>query len=107
MAAGALAEDLGDVTVQASRVEVAQVGRTSSGLPIVELTVSHVVRYADLDLATSAGMAELQDRLERAARHGCSEISFANPLAQPGDSLCARQAAEEAMVRVRAMVAAN
>ena len=107
VAGGALAQEIDDVTVQASRVERSQVGYSSSGLPILALSVTHAVAYSDLDLTTTAGMAELQDRIHEAARHGCREIDMTYRLAQPSDWLCARLAARETLARIRELVAAN
>lgn len=107
VAGAAFAQEMGDVTVQASRVERLEVARTSSGLPVLALSVTHYVPYTDLDLATSAGMAELESRVHRAARHGCREIDMSYRDARPSDSICARVATQEAMARIRALVAAN
>lgn len=104
VAGGALAQEIGDVTVQASRVEQVKIARTSSGLPILALSVTHYVPYTDLDLTTSAGMAELQSRVHQAALHGCREIDLAHRNAQPSDAVCARLATEEAMARIRTLL---
>jgi UrcA family protein len=104
---GALAQDADDVTVQASRIEKADFGRTSSGMPVLSLSVSHEVSYSDLDLATTEGVAELQSRIREAARHGCREIDLSYRFTQPNDWLCTRLATKEAMDQVRELVAAN
>lgn len=104
VAGGALAQEIGDVTVQASHVERVKIARTSSGLPILELSVTHYVPYTDLDLTTSAGMAELQSRINQAALHGCREIDLAHRNAQPSDAVCARMATQETMAKIHAML---
>lgn len=104
---GALAQDLGDVTVQASNVERSEIGKSSSRIPLLALSVTHVISAADLDLRTSEGMSKLQDRVEEAAEHGCREISMAYRNAKPNDQTCARQATSETMARVRELLAAG
>jgi UrcA family protein len=104
---GAVAQDFADVTVQASRIEKSQTGKSSSGIPLLAVSVTHVVSAADLDLRTSQGMATLQDRVEQAAEHGCSEISMVYRDAKPDNRTCTRQATSETMARVRALLAAN
>jgi len=107
VAGGSLAQELGDVTVQASRVEKMEIARTSSGLPVLALSVTHYVPYTDLDLATSAGMAELESRVNQAALHGCREIDLAYRNAEPSNATCAKLATRETMAKIRELVATN
>jgi UrcA family protein len=107
LSGGALAQQIEGITVQASRVEKMEVGRTSSGLPVWVLSVDHVVSYADLDLTTAEGMATLKSRIREAARHGCREIGMDEPTAQPEDWVCTKLATKEAMDKVNALVAAR
>lgn len=102
-----LAQETDEVMVQASGVEMAEAGRTASGLPVWTLSVTHEVSFADLDLASTAGMAELKSRVREAAWHGCHEIGLAYRFAQPSDWNCARLATKDAMTRVQELVAAN
>lgn len=104
---GGVAQDLGDVTVQASQIDKILVGKSWSGIPVYELSVTHAVSAADLDLRTSEGMVTLQDRVEKAAKHGCHEIGMVYRDARPDEQTCARQATSEAMGRVRELLAAG
>jgi UrcA family protein len=107
LSGGALAQEAEGVTVQASRVDVTELGRTSSGVPVLSLSVTHQVSLADLDLGTTGAMAEVESRVREAAWHGCREIDMAHQSAQPSDWQCARLATEDAMARIRELVAAN
>ena len=103
---GALAQESQDVTIEASRIERVQV-RTSSIVPVHELSVAQRVNCGDLDLTTSSGMARLEMRVRDAAKKSCEVISQAYPLAKPGDRRCAALATREAMDDVRELIAAN
>lgn len=107
ISSGALAQEIGDVTVQASRIEKSQIGRSSSGIPLLAVSVTHVVSAADLDLQTSDGMSELQARVQMAAELGCRDISLVYRDAKPDDRTCARLATSETMARVRELITAN
>ena len=103
----AIAQSVEEVTIQAKRgLSTNVVGRTSSGIPLADIAVSHEVSIAGLDLASNAGAAELAKRVGDAARAACREIGRRYPDAAPGDAECARAAADEAMVKVRKLVAA-
>lgn len=94
------------VTVQATRLVPKVVARSSSGIPIEEISLSYGVRAADLDLATSAGANELTRRVNEAAETACKEIGRDYPEATPSDRECAKVAADGAMVKVRSLIAA-
>ena len=102
----AVAEDMGEVTVQASRVVSKFVGKTSSGVPIEDVSLSYGVRAKDLDLSTHAGAMELQKRVTDAASAACKELSRQYPGSTPSDADCVKAATAKAMVRVDELVAA-
>ena len=104
---GALAQDIEGITVQASRVQAMEAGYTSSGLPVLSVWVDHQVPYADLDLTTTEGMAQLKSRVREAALHGCREIDQSYRFTQPNDRVCASLATNETMAKVNELVAAN
>jgi UrcA family protein len=101
-----VADDMGEVTVQASRVVSKTVGRTSTGIPIVDVSLSYGVSAKDLDLASHAGAMELQKRVADAARAACKELSRQYPDSTPNDADCEKTATAKAMVRVNEMLAA-
>jgi UrcA family protein len=101
-----IAQDMGEVTVQASRVVSKSVGKTASGVPIVDVSLSYGVSTQGLDLASHAGALELQKRVTDAAQAACKELARQYPVATPQDNDCAKAAAAKAMVQVNAMLAA-
>jgi UrcA family protein len=103
----AMAQSVDEVTIQAKRGVAAKVvGRTSSGIPVADLSLSYDVSAAGLDLASNAGAAEFAKRVNAAALAACRQIGREYPDATPGDEECARAAASEAMVKVRTLAAA-
>ena len=106
---GAVAQTMEQVTVQATRnVNTKVVGKTSSGVPIKEVSLSYGVSTAGLDLATVAGAEELDQRINDAALAACQEVGRQYPKSTPGDAECAQAAAKKAMVTAHELVhAAN
>jgi UrcA family protein len=100
------AEDMGEVTVQASRVVKETVGRTASGVPIVDISLSYGVSAKDLDLASYAGATELKKRVADAAKAACKELGRQYPDSTPNDNDCTKTATDKAMVKVNEMIAA-
>ena len=104
---GALAQDIEGITVQASRVEATETGYTSTGLPVLSVWVEHQVPYADLDLTSTEGMAQLKSRVRDAALHGCREIDQSYRFTQPNNRICTRLATKETIAKINELVAAN
>ena len=91
--------------MQATRtVNAKLVGKTPSGIPIQDVSLSYGVSAADLDLAPAAGAEELEKRVNDAALAACKEVGRQYPLATPSDAECAKAAAKEAMVKARELV---
>jgi len=106
IASDARAQQIEGVDVEASRIVKEQVGTAVNLAPIYSISLSYRVSYADLDLGTTAGAAALEKRVQTAAAAACKEVRRVYPEADPGDSACAKQAVDEAMVSVREVVAA-
>jgi UrcA family protein len=106
IASGARAEQIEGVDVAASRIVKEQVGTAMNLAPIYSISLSYRVSYSDLDLSTKAGAAALEKRVQAAAATACKEVRRVYPEAEPGGSACAKQAVDEAMVKVREVVAA-
>jgi len=103
----AIAQNVDEINVQGKRVlNTKTVGRTSSGIPVMEVSVSYAVSAAGVDPASSAGAAELAQRVDVAAGAACKEISRQYPDATPSDAECGTEAAGKAMVKVRELAAA-
>jgi len=107
----AVAQGVPEVKVQATRVissaiTAKTVGRTSSGIPIKDITLSYGVTAEGLDLSTNTGAMAFEQRVKDAAEQACKDISKQYPDATPSDAACAKAAADQAMVRVHELVAA-
>jgi UrcA family protein len=95
------------ITIQGRPVQVTTVGRSYTGIPIVNYSFQRSVSYANLDLSTSAGAAELKKRVRETAREGCETLSAADPLDAPDDDgTCVRDATAGAMKQVSTAIAA-
>jgi len=90
-------EQLSEITVHAKRLMSSQVvGRTSSGVPIVNISLSYGVSLKDLDVLSPSGMQAAEKRIDDAALSACQEIGRQYPDATPDDKACAKVAAKTA-----------
>jgi len=103
---GVIAQEMGEVTVQASRVVKKTIGTTASGIPIQDISLSYGVSTAGIDLSTSAGAASLQKRVGDAAKAACKELGRQYPDSQTSDADCVKNATDKAMVKADALIAA-
>ena len=101
----AIAQDTGEVTVQASRAVKKTIGTTASGIPIQDVSLSYGVSTTGLDLSSSSGAAELKKRVAEAAKAACKELGRQYPGSQPEDDACTKSATDKAMVKVNELVA--
>jgi UrcA family protein len=101
-----IAQDTGEVVVQAQRVVKNTIGRTASGVPIQDISLSYGVSTKGLDLSSSAGAAELQKRVTTAAEAACKELARQYPTSKTTDAECVKGATDKAMVKVNEMIAA-
>jgi UrcA family protein len=101
-----IAQDMGEVTVQASRVVKKTIGTTASGIPIQDISLSYGVSTAGLDLTSSAGAAALQKRIGDAAKAACKELARQYPDNSTSDADCVKNATDRAMVKVNEVLAA-
>ena len=104
----AVAEELPAIVVTGKGVVAAKsAGNTSSGVPIVDMSITYGVSYAGLDLASAAGAAEIEKRVNDAAKEACKEIAARYPVREftTTEAQCAKAAAEQAMVKARALIA--
>jgi len=80
-----------------------EVGKTTSGLPIEEISLSYTVKIADLDPNSAAGLAEIEKRVTAAAKAACSEIdrlALGNQTS-PSDAACVKKAVDAAMAKIK------
>jgi len=100
--AAAAAQPIEELTVTAAR-EVT-VGKTSTGVPIKEITVQSRVSYGDLNLTTDEGVQTLEARIQDAATSSCKDIVVQFPVQGSSDKECIRRAVKEAMVQAQAAI---
>jgi UrcA family protein len=102
----AAAQQVQEVTVQASRIIEKPAGRSNSGVPIVDVSLAYGVSYAGLDLASHRGVMELERRVNSAARRACKELGRDYPyVGAPSDAECAKTAVDKAMIKVNELAA--
>jgi UrcA family protein len=99
------AKSFDEITVQASRLRPRQVGLSYTGIPIEEISLSVLINTAGLNLATPAGLSDVQKRIHAASRSACAEISRPYPQAVPGDRACAAAAERVALEHVEEFAA--
>ena len=103
----ALAQQLTEVTVQATRMVTTKIlGTTSSGIPIVGVELGYTVSTAGINFVSPASVSELEKRVNDAALAACKELGRQYPDSKPGDAECAKAAADKAMVKVHQIVQA-
>lgn len=102
----AVAQNIEEITVQGTRNLKTQVVDRTHNIPIVDVSLGYGVSTAGLDLASAAGVAELDKRVRGAALAACKEIGRQYPDSTPSDEVCAKTAADKAMVKVREASAA-
>ena len=104
----AAAEQMQEVTVQATRVTKTSAGRTASGIPIVDTSLSYGVSYADLNLASHADVLTLKGRVKDASQKACQQLVQLDPLAEssPSEADCTKAAADKALAKVDELAAA-
>jgi UrcA family protein len=101
-----VAQNMEEITVQGTRSLKTEVVDRTHTIPIVDVSLGYGVSTAGLDLATTTGVAELDKRVHDAAMAACKEIGRQYPDSTPTDEVCAKRAADKAMVKVREAAAA-
>ena len=103
----AFAQNIEEVTVQGTRMVTTKVvGRTSSGVPIQDVSLSYGVSTAGLDLASHAGFMELEKRVNDVAEAACKDLVKRYPVGTPSEAECTKAAADKAMVKVNELAKA-
>jgi UrcA family protein len=91
-------------------VQVTIVGRSYTGIPIEQYSSKRAVSYANLDLSTPSGAAELKKRVRETAREACEQLQAAYPLDLSDDdddnNTCVSEATAGAMKQAKAAIAA-
>lgn len=99
-------QNLGEVTVQGTRmITTRMVGKTSSGVPVNDVSVSYGVAIKGLDLASHAGFMEAEKRVKDVADTACKELVRRYPDGSPSEQECAKASADKAMVVINGWAA--
>ncbi len=87
---------VGEVTIEAPKV----VERTRYGVIGQEILMSVRVSYADLDMQSADGVAELDRRVNVAANYVCKQLDRRYPAGEPEAFYCAKNAVSGAKPQV-------
>lgn len=87
---------VGEVVIEAPKV----VERQRYGTIGQEVLMSVRVSYADLDMATPDGVAELDRRVSEAAKYVCGQLDRRYPQGDPDSFYCAKNAVSDAKPQV-------
>ena len=90
-----------EVIVETHRAVSTQIGTTSSGIPIHDVSMGYTVTAEGLDLSTPAGSRAMEARVSQAATAACQELARRWPNSSTTDTQCIRQATDRAMAQVR------
>jgi hypothetical protein len=106
--AGAAGSAIEEITVTAARINVKPAVSVAGWprAPVKEITLSYGISTAAFDLTTTAGATDLEKVVNDTAMDVCKEIGRQYPESTPNDAGCAKAAAQKAMVKVHALVAA-
>ncbi|MBP6689897.1 MAG: UrcA family protein [Hyphomonadaceae bacterium] len=97
-----------EITVIAPYVYRERTGRSSSGIPIEELTFQRIVDTNGLDLRYDSDIDELYRRIEYTAREACDEVERASrgaPITTERE--CVREATRDAVAQADALIYAR
>jgi UrcA family protein len=102
------ADQTPDANIEAGKVQESMVGLSYAGIPIEQFRVYHPVTYADLDLTTTSGAAELMRRVALAAKDACQQVDAADPidLWNTNDISCVTKATDGGLKQANTAIAA-
>ncbi len=99
-------QNMDEITVQGTRMVTTKVaGKTYSGIPINDISLSYGVIIKGLDLASHAGFMEAEKRVKDVAETACKELGKRYPNGTPSEAECAKTAADKAMIVVNGWAA--
>jgi UrcA family protein len=106
---GAMAQVNEAITVVAPhKVTHKMVGQSSTGFPVEEMSLSHEVYFADLDLTKTAGAQALKQRVAAMATESCRQLETLYPndpeVALPGNKTCVQAAVDASRPQVEAAI---
>jgi UrcA family protein len=99
-------QNLGEVTVQGTRMVTTKVaGKTSSGIPINQVSLSYGVAIKGLDLGSPAGLMAAEKRVQEVAATACKELVRRYPNGTPSEQECVKTSTDKAMFIVNGWAA--
>ena len=113
LAAGTALAAQEEITVTTPRgVTRQEIGRTATGAPIEQISISHRVWAGDLNLSSAADIDELHQRVREVARRSCAELDrlypeAAYPSVDSSNQDCMKSAMDSAIPQMHAMIAMN
>ena len=81
-------------------------GQTGSEAPVDQVTLTHLVSYADLDLTTLSDQSELRRRVAETARFACEQLERLYPRQSESVARCTQQAVEDTSAEIDAAIEA-
>jgi UrcA family protein len=90
-----------EVIVETHREVTTNVGKSTSGVPIVDVSMGYTVTSKGLDIGTPIGARAFEARVRDAATAACQELGQRYPNSSTSDAECVKQATDKAMVNVR------
>jgi UrcA family protein len=97
------AQDMEVVTVETARKTT--VGMSTYGVPIREVVIQSYVSYSDLDLTSTNGVVELENRIRKTAKSSCRQIEVDIPIQGSTEAKCIKDAVDEAMKEAQKAIA--
>ncbi len=110
MLTGVAIAQVPEITVEAPYHRPASAAKPAPGAKeaLPEVSVDYKVHYADLNLATASGAAQLEKRIRDAATQACQQLATLYPASTEGvgkDS-CVESATKKAMAEANQAIAA-
>ncbi len=98
--------ELKAIVVSAGVMTTETIGHSASGVPMERVTLTHHVSYADLDLASHAGVLALEQRVKDVARLACEQLDKLYPFEEKNAPECIADAVAQAKSQVQEAIAA-
>ncbi len=95
-------EPMQEVLVEASRlVSTTVLGKSSSGIPINQVSMGYTVTAQGLDIGTPIGARAFEARLSDAAAAACRDLGRRYPHSGTSDVECIKDATDRAIAKAR------
>ena len=95
-------EPMPEVVVEASRlVSTTVVGKSTSGIPINQVSMGYTVTAQGLDIGTPMGARAFEARVSDAAVAACRDLGRRYPNSGTSDAECVKDATDKAIAKAR------